>query len=214
MTQLEPIDALIDHLARTPPLKDSVNMYAHEGDPDNGIRRENLRRYLTQIGAQGPQTLLVAEAPGYRGARLTGVPFSSPTLIKEGMEGVPVFGEANGYALAPGTEQIARREQTATIVWSVLRSMRPLPLAWNSYPFHPHKPGETWSNRKPRQPELALGRVFLEAVLAMFSIQQVIAVGNTAAETLRVLDIPAEKVRHPAQGGKADFVAGITRLLG
>jgi hypothetical protein len=36
--------------------------------------------------------------------------------------------------------------------------------------------------------------------------------GNKAAESLNKLGIPHEKVRHPAQGGKSDFVRGMIAL--
>jgi hypothetical protein len=39
-------------------------------------------------------------------------------------------------------------------------------------------------------------------------------VGNTAARSLQALGIPHEKIRHPAQGGRDAFVAGVEKLLG
>ena len=36
--------------------------------------------------------------------------------------------------------------------------------------------------------------------------------GNKAAESLNKLGIQHEKVRHPAQGGKNDFVRGMIEL--
>jgi hypothetical protein len=46
----------------------------------------------------------------------------------------------------------------------------------------------------------------------MFNIEKVIAMGNKAEESLNKLGISCEKVRHPAQGGKNEFVEGI-RLI-
>lgn len=44
----------------------------------NGARRGNLADYLRLMARREPTLLLVGEAPGYRGCRLTGIPFTSP----------------------------------------------------------------------------------------------------------------------------------------
>jgi hypothetical protein len=38
-------------------------------------------------------------------------------------------------------------------------------------------------------------------------------VGNVAYDTLRAMGLECSKVRHPAQGGKNDFVAGLSAQL-
>ncbi|GAB4508439.1 MAG: uracil-DNA glycosylase [Anaerolineae bacterium] len=209
---MQTIEEFIDQLARTPAPPDSVNQYAYGTDENNGYRRANLRRYLEQMTALKPTVMLIAEAPGYRGMRITGVPFSSRALLKEGIPGQPLFGE--GYHVPEDGDPKAWREATATIVWSVLQDVHPPSVHWNSYPFHPHLPGQPQTNRKPRKPEVDLGRPFLEAIIAIFQPEMLIAVGNTAHEALASVGIQAEKVRHPAQSGRNDFVAGMTRLLG
>lgn len=206
-------DAFIQQLAATPAPPDSVNQF-DDSSPHNAIRQHNLRRYLTQMAAQKPHVLLVAEAPGYKGMRLTGVPFSSRKFIQEGIDGVPVFGTQNGYQSPPDDDNPAWSEQTATIVWGVLRDVRPLPVSWNTYPFHPHQPGKPLSNRKPRQPEIELGEGFLRQIMTLFDFQTVVAIGNTADDKLTQLGIDHHKVRHPAQGGKNDFVAGMRAIFG
>jgi len=204
-------EGFIDDLARTEVPDDAMNQYAYD-DPLNEVRRHNLLLYLQQMQAMQPQVMLIAEAPGYKGMRLTGVPFSSRAFVRDGIDGVSIFGTHNGY-IEPTDDYQSEREQTATIVWSVLKDVRPLPLSWNSYPFHPHRPGKLLSNRKPRKPEIEIGRPFLLKMLEMFPVKTVIAVGNTADDTLNMQDIDHLKVRHPAQGGKNDFVAGLTEIL-
>lgn len=206
-------DSFIDRLARTPAPPDAFNPFAY-GDDNNAVRRQNLQTYLERMAALEPSAMLVAEAPGYRGMRLTGVPFSSRYLIMEGVPGVEVYGEQYGYQVPPDAADAAYKEQTATIVWQTLPTLRTIPVNWNSYPFHPHKPGEPLSNRAPRKPEVELGRSFLLEMLELFDVDTIIAVGNTAHKALHAVGIEAAKVRHPAQGGKNDFVAGITALLG
>ena len=207
------IDRFIALLAQANVPDDAYNEYA-DVSTENALRRANLRRYLLHMAEIQPQTLLVMEAPGYRGCRLTGVPVTSRKLLLEGVPELALFGAAQGYQNPQdaGFERIYG-EQSATIVWGTLAGLNSIPLIWNTYPFHPHKAEQPLTNRKPRKPELQMGADFLRQMLALFAPQQVIAVGNVAYDTLTRLEISTNKVRHPAQGGKNDFVAGLTALL-
>lgn len=57
-----------------------------------------------------------------------------------------------------------------------------------------------------------IGEKHLLKIIDMFSIEKVIAMGNKAEESLNKLGIGCEKVRHPAQGGKNEFVDGIRSI--
>ena len=48
--------------------------------------------------------------------------------------------------------------------------------------------------------------------MVMFPIERVVAIGNHADRSLALLGIAHENVRHPSQGGKQAFVAGMARL--
>jgi hypothetical protein len=87
-------------------------------------------------------------------------------------------------------------------------------LIWNAYPFHPHRLGQTLSNRAPRKPETDLGISFLRELMDIFACENIIAVGNVADASLNRMGVAHHKVRHPAQGGKNDFVRGMQRHLG
>jgi len=155
--------------------------------------------------------VLVGEAPGYNGCRLTGVPFSSQALIAERVLDGALFGAANGYNTAKPPYV---REQSAAIVWETLQRRNTAALCWNAFCFHPHRPGEPDSNRKPTAGEIETAAPFLQALLALFpSATTVVAVGNSAEQALSRLDIPHTKVRHPAHGGKPQFVAGMEKIL-
>ena len=174
-------------------------------------QRHNLQCYLQQLRRLKPTLLLVGEAPGYNGCRLTGVPFSSEALIAEGVLGGTLFTAAHGYRTAkpPYT-----REQSAGIVWEVLQRHGMPALCWNAFCFHPHLPGNPDSNRKPGVREIGSTVPFLRALLALFpSVTTVVAVGNSAEEALTRLEIAHVKVRHPARGGKPQFVSGMETLL-
>jgi uracil-DNA glycosylase len=122
----------------------------------DGERANLLRRRLaTYLAAHtGAPILLVGEAPGYRGARVSGVPFTSERQLT-----------GTGPA-----------EATATIVRDVLRELqleRDV-LCWNVVPTHPGTPS---SNRPPTNAEIEAGRRFLDRLAAK---RRVVAVGRLA----------------------------------
>ena len=207
------IARLIADLARVETADDACNEYALN-QPNNAIRRANLKLYLQAMAARMPATLLVMEAPGYRGCRLTGVPVTSRKILLEGLPQLGMFGIDKGFRDVDerGFESVYG-EQTATIVWRTLADWGVVPFIWNAFPFHPHKKGQALSNRKPRKAEMRLGAELLEIVLDLWQFRQVIAVGNVAYQTLGDIGIECARVRHPAQGGKNDFTAGLKALL-
>jgi uracil-DNA glycosylase len=161
---------------------------------------------------QQPAILLVAEAPGYRGCRLSGIPFVSPAILQSGAAS-GWFGLGNGWQPNSEWPEI-QGEASATIVWETLEEVRPLPLLWNAFPFHPHQPGQPRSNRPPKRSELEWGRPFLHHLLQLFPIQTIIAVGNKAEQALTAWGISHSKVRHPSHGGKQAFMYGVRQMMG
>jgi uracil-DNA glycosylase len=147
------------------------------------VRRERLREYLA--ARRCAPILLVGEAAGYRGARVSGLPFTSERQLT-----------GSGPA-----------EATATIVHRVLAELglEEGVLLWNVVPTHPHRPGDERSNRAPTRAEVEAARPFL-AELARG--RRVVAVGRVAE---REVGPPA--LRHPSHGGAAEFAAGLAALL-
>jgi uracil-DNA glycosylase len=143
------------------------------------VRRARLEEYLRS--RDDAQLLLVGEAAGYRGARVSGIPFTSERQVS----GAP-----------PG-------EATATIVRRVLAELGLADevLLWNVVPTHPHLPGRPFSNRPPTRAEAAEGGRFLAELAAG---RRVVAVGRVAQ---RILGTPY--VRHPSHGGAAAFRDGL-----
>jgi hypothetical protein len=123
-----------------------------------------------------------------------------------------MFGTERGYqdVPEPGFEAV-QSEQTSSILWGILPELGIVPLVWGAFPFHPHELGKPLTNRKPRAPEIKLGEPFVRDLLDIFAPQKVIAVGNVGYGLLTAMGIPCVKIRHPAQGGKNDFVAGLRR---
>ena len=185
----------------------ACNQYSRfDGDlRGNAIRRRNLKRYLEEMDAIGPDTLLVGEAPSYRGGRLTGIAFLSERIMLD------LLGPR--YRKATTGDELST-EASATMVWSVIREMHPRPLLWNAFPFHPFHRGNPRSNRVPDKSEIDIGQHFLRALIRLYGFRNVVAIGNQAAQSLTRMDIAHEKVRHPSQGGKTKFVAGMERVSG
>ncbi len=203
-------DDFLEGLAAVEVADDAFNPYG-AGNPFNAIRRDNLRLYLKQMADLKPSLLLVGEAPGYLGARRTGLPFCSEYMLLHPPDGLPLFGEARGYRLS-GEFDGLRKESSGTVFWTTLAGLGIVPLVWASFPFHPHQPGKPLSNRAPRAGELKVGQPFLQAVLGFFDVKNIVASGNKADASLTGLGIPHEKIRHPSQGGKPAFVAGMQAL--
>jgi uracil-DNA glycosylase len=208
-------DRFIDDLSRVALSPRACNQFARIGDDvrGNDIRRGNLRRYLEELDAVGPRLLLVGEAVSHRGGRLTGIPFVSETVMLCGVElanGTRALGADHGYRKA-GLSTRMSTEASATMVWGTIRSIDPLPLLWNAFPFHPFLAGNPLSNRMPTPVELETGARFLARLIRLFDIERIAAIGNQASFSLTRLGVPHKKVRHPSQGGKNKFVAGMAR---
>ena len=181
----------------------------------NAIRRRNLRLYLKELSAIGPRTMLIGEAVSYRGGRLTGIAFVSETLMLSGVEtrSGRILGADRGYRKATAGPRLST-EASATMVWGTIANIEPLPLLWNAFPFHPFHAGEPDSNRVPTSAELLIGQRFIDELMRLFAIEQVVAIGNQAASSLTRMNVAHEKVRHPSQGGKQLFVEGMARISG
>jgi uracil-DNA glycosylase len=143
------------------------------------LLRARLARYLEER-ANAP-LLLVAEAPGYRGTRVSGVPLTSERQLT-----------GTGPA-----------EATATIVHRVLRELGldDVVLLWNLVPTHPERHGLPASNRAPTREEVAVSSFFLDALAHG---RRVVPVGRLAHGALG-----GRYVRHPSHGGAAAFRSGL-----
>jgi uracil-DNA glycosylase len=200
-------DAFVNWLATTAVAGPVYNQYA-PGSQANSLRCHNLHLYLEQMASLQPELMLVGEAVGYRGGRLTGIPFASESIL---LDDAGFFGPGRGYR-ASGEAGFPRTEATATILWQTVAALQPPPLLWNAFPFHPHLPDRRLSNRAPTQAERELGRPFLAELLALFPVRRVVAIGKTAAASLAQMGISCHAVRHPSHGGKSAFVMGMAAL--
>jgi hypothetical protein len=171
------------------------------GSAEGRLRRTNLTRYLEQSGP-GAGTLLVAEAPGWRGMTNTGVPFTS--MRELGPE----------YLVPP--EPTAPWEASSRVVHAALEGWRgALPIAWAIFPHHPFVAPDRLTNRTPRPAEVRSGAPVALALLeALGGVDRVrvVAVGRKAQGALALAGIEATAVRHPAQGGAKQFTEQLRAL--
>ena len=118
------------------------------------LLRDRLERYLDERA--GASYLLVAEAPGYRGTRVSGIPLTSERQLS-----------GKGPA-----------EATATVVHDALADLglEDDVLLWNVVPTHP---GGERSNRRPTRAEIASGLTFARELARG---RRVVAVGRIAHE--------------------------------
>lgn len=156
-----------------------------------------------------PKLLLVGEAPGYQGCHFSGVPFTNERLIVEGR--VPRI-------QAPRFTNTSKpwSEPSATIVWGALHELGIAAevVMWNAFAWHPHKPGDAYSNRAPTPAELLSGATVLRAVVALWPGVPVVAVGKVAERQLKRLGVHvAAAVQHPAYGGAPHFRAGLAEFV-
>lgn len=160
---------------------DTFNFYGGGAGADE--RRVRLRAYLESRG--GASTLLVGEAAGWRGARLSGVPFTSERQL-------------TGRGLAEATATIVRRTLAELAAEDDV-------LCWNVVPTHPHAPGRAASNRRPTACEVRDSLPFLAELAAD---RRVVAVGRLAQRATG-----APYVRHPSHGGAKEFRDALRDLL-
>lgn len=182
-----------------------------QDDPGAAIRRDNLLRYLADMQSRRPHILLLFEAPGYRGCALSGIPVTSERIMLRGIDRWGLFGA--GYRATSGHPQ-GVSEMTATILWGVLAEhVEHPPLIWNTVPLHPHRPGRWQSNRPPATGDVRLGLPFIEIIMSLFDFEIIGAVGRVAQRALDGMGYRAVPLRHPSQGGKAEFIHGLCRML-
>jgi uracil-DNA glycosylase len=134
----------------------TFNQYA-----DSELRCRRLAEYLAS--RRSAPFLLVGEAAGYRGARISGIPFTSERQLT-----------GTGPA-----------EASATVVHRVLAELgiEERVVLWNVVPTHP---GTASSNRPPTAAEIEAGRPFVQELAPG---RRVLPVGRVAERALGIAGI-------------------------
>ncbi|MHC4840795.1 MAG: uracil-DNA glycosylase [Planctomycetota bacterium] len=204
----EGIEKLIARLRRAE-LPEHVFNFYRQNDPELDARggaarrRENLRRYLKTL--KTPKFAFIGIAPGYRGARFTGVPFSDEHRL-----------------CYPGscydrtsTRENAYKEATAKVVMELLGARTDV-VCWNLVPWHPHENGKLLSNSDPDKDTIELGLQALDWFFErLYPNVQRICVGKLVQKHMQAhYGEEYTCVRHPARGGADEFRTQASELLG
>lgn len=165
-------------------------------------RRRNLEAYLERVGR--PRLILLGEALGFRGGRFSGIAFTSERQL------AGPAGRRLAWATDPPFRPTSRNpalwlEPSGSIVWEALGGEPAGVLLWNTFPWHPSRPGNPLSNRLPERTLVRGNLHVLERLLVETSGARIVAVGRTAQGALAAVGLEAPAVRHPAHGGAVRF---------
>jgi len=167
----------------------------------------NLKTFIEYLLQYNSDVLLIGEAPGYKGCRLTGIPFTSGNVINASKH--DIFRDIGSKLVLPKIIS----ENTATILWQFLDISKPVPILWNAFPFHPHQNGNSESNRKPTKLEIEEGKIYLELIFKLFKPKRLCSLGRVGESILKELfSKKITYIRHPSYGGKKDFIEGMKSI--
>ncbi|WP_313055350.1 uracil-DNA glycosylase [Pseudomonas lopnurensis] len=178
----------------------------HDRASAASFRRKNLRSYLKAASDIGVDTIWMGRDLGYRGGRRTGLALTDEYHLPEMSRLYP------GCESQQATHGPAIAERTAAEIWAVLRAIDLPPLLWNVFPFHPHEPGNPFSNRRFSAKELSQVDELNSELFKWLKIRKIVAIGQDAAHYASRFDVTVETIRHPSYGGVRDFRAGMGRL--
>lgn len=176
------VEEFLVELTSVPSTEILCNVY-HSDEGGSAQRLAALKTYLEEHW--DAPFLLVGEAPGHLGARLSGVPFTDQRTL---------YGDGKQEVTAQRVHRALRDLELSTQV-----------LLWNVVPFHPHRAGEPQSNRPPTAAERRLHRHFAEK---LGEGRTVVCIGRHAEKAFP----GARYVRHPARSGEAAFREGLADL--
>jgi hypothetical protein len=187
------------------PYADRCEVHDLEDAPD---RRASALLGMLQAAARSEvDALWIGRDLGYRGGRRTGLALTDDIhlTIHATRWNIKVERATTGSMVA---------ERTAAVIWSILASVTAPVFLWNVFPFHPHEPGDPFTNRSHTSRERVLGEAILAELILILRPRRLIGIGNDAAKTASRLAGLAdfEQVRHPSYGGQRDFIRQIACL--
>ena len=171
---------------------------------------QNLQFYLEYLYKHNhTNILLIGEAPGYKGCRITGIPFTSSELFVK-TSNIKIFNDLKEKVFLEKIEH----ENTATIIWEYLKNKNELPILWNSFPYHPFNINNPKSNRTPTNKEIEESKYFIKELVKIFNPKIIAAIGRKGEKVLHQIypNKNIEYIRHPSYGGKKEFINGMEKI--
>jgi uracil-DNA glycosylase len=198
-------------LLAAPPTPGVFNPW-RDDDADNSLAHNDAAARLARLEAHlatTPAQVLIGEASGYQGCRVSGIPFTSERLILAGDIPRVASSERLSARVRPWSEP------SATTVWKTLHELGIAQdtVLWNAFPWHPFHPHQPLSNRTPTHMERERGMPVLRALLGLFPHTRVFAVGRHAEQALQEVGRAAVALRHPSMGGATLFRDGLRAAL-
>ena len=196
--------SIINKLKLRPSTNTVFNPYRNEAVANN------LNLYFEYLYSTNQKdVLLIGEAPGYAGCRITGIPFTSGELFSNSK--LEIFKKLNQDISLEKIEG----EKTASIVWNYLEKKSNLPVFWNSFPFHPFNTDNEKSNRAPTNEEIKEGKIYIQELVEIFKPKIIASIGRKGEKVLKSIypDKHIKYIRHPSYGGKTDFIRGMDEIL-
>lgn len=203
---MDKIRLFINELSKEKSTPILTNVYSPEF-PQSEICRENLYNYLHRIKNNNSKVMLIGEAPGYRGCRLSGIAFTCEDNFTKDI--IPeIMGKDLEYKIYSNGNP--KKEFSASTVWPILEIWYEIygyvPLLWNICPFHPHSKDSVMSNRTPKKKEIERGIKYFLELVDIFDIQHIGCIGRKSEETIqKIRNVNIKYLRHPSCGGKKDF---------
>jgi len=172
------------------------------------IRQNNLISYVLSV-IKSAEFLAIGEAAGPWGCRFSGIAFVGERQLVQAS--LPFTGQRSSCV----EPKLAKRRKapfvsaSSTMFWKVMRQYHPRFLVWDAVPLHPHLLNDRLSVRTPTDPELRQFLPALDAIISIVKPQNILAIGNSAYNSLLKLGHKSFRIRHPANGGFAEFAAGM-----
>lgn len=173
----------------------------HDTSEAPKARARMLQNMLKAAMEMDIDSIWIGRDLGYRGGRRTGLALTDDVHINKHVArwGLSVDRPTKGEIVA---------ERTAAVIWSILDQIDEHVFLWNVFPFHPHEPGNPFSNRAHSAVERQTGEEILYSLISLLKPKRLIAIGNDAEKTAIRLDSNLDilKVRHPSYGGQTEFL--------
>ena len=218
---MDAISAFVTQLAMYPRVPLAFNPWFDYDEERDLVGAPTMRQKALSVmlhTADKPKYAIVGLAPGYAGARFSGVPFVDEHHIEAWL------------GIRTSTRTQPWSENSATVVIAALKRLDILDetVMWNAFPFHPHELGKPMTNRTPTTDEIRVhGLPLLARFLETVSPGTVIPVGRAAERAVHKwtedyrgvpatqgqLPLIAPYVRHPSYGGEAAFNAGLISIV-
>jgi hypothetical protein len=189
------------------PYTDRCEVHDLDDAPDR--RAKALLKMLKAAAQTEIDALWIGRDLGYRGGRRTGLALTDDIHLS-------LHATRWKIKVDRATTGTMVGERTAAVIWSMLASVPTHVFLWNVFPFHPHEPGDPFTNRSHTSKERKAGEAILADLILMLQPRRLICIGNDATKTAVRLAGTADvvQVRHPSYGGQNEFIRQIECLYG